>query len=208
MTPEPTAPTSRRALADLFLISVLILFLELACIRWFPSHVLFLTFFPNTVLLACFLGMSVGCLAAGHRRDYLRLTPLLLLLAVLCGYAIEALLTRWGNYDVGHQLEAPQEVFFGTEFHVQDVAQFPIPMIPNFNFGGPIRWDPVYVHWIHLNELDLLPGSSTATATLSKEVGSRDGVVNRMDETYHLVDTRAGWRIDGWNGHYEPGYGP
>jgi SAM-dependent methyltransferase len=128
MTSETTAPTSRRALADLFLISVLILFLELACIRWFPSHVLFLTFFTNTVLLACFLGMSVGCLAAGHRRDYLRLTPLLLLLAVLCGYAIEALLARLGNFlDVGHQ-EAPQEVFFGTEYHVQDVARFPIPI--------------------------------------------------------------------------------
>ena len=39
---------------DLFLISWLVLFLELACIRWFPSHVLFLTFFVNLVLLACF----------------------------------------------------------------------------------------------------------------------------------------------------------
>ena len=57
---------------DLFLVSILILFLELACIRWFPAHVLFLSFFTNTVLLACFLGMSVGCLAtvydAGVRR--------------------------------------------------------------------------------------------------------------------------------------------
>ena len=49
-----------------FLISLLILFLELACIRWFPAHVLYLTFFTNTVLLACFLGMSVGCLAASR----------------------------------------------------------------------------------------------------------------------------------------------
>jgi SAM-dependent methyltransferase len=128
MSPDPTAPPSRRALADLFLISLLLLFLELACIRWFPAHVLFLTFFTNTVLLACFLGMSVGCLAAGHRRDYLRWTPLLLCLALLSGYGIEALLARWGNYlDVGHQ-EAPQEVFFGTEYHVQDVARFPIPI--------------------------------------------------------------------------------
>ena len=38
---------------DLFLVSFLVLFLELACIRWFPAHVLFLTFFTNTVLLAC-----------------------------------------------------------------------------------------------------------------------------------------------------------
>ena len=54
---------------DLFLISFLTLFLELACIRWFPSHVLFLTFFTNTVLLACFLGMSVGCLAANSQAQ-------------------------------------------------------------------------------------------------------------------------------------------
>ena len=56
------APGARR---DLFAISLLTLFLELACIRWFPSHVLFLTFFTNTVLLASMLGISVGCLAAG-----------------------------------------------------------------------------------------------------------------------------------------------
>ena len=42
-------------------------FLELACIRWFGSAVLFLTFFTNLVLFACFLGMSVGLLAASRR---------------------------------------------------------------------------------------------------------------------------------------------
>src|SRR6202162_946131 len=76
------APASGLARVDLFLISWLILFLELACIRWFPSHVLFLTFFTNTVLLACFLGMSLGCLAASHPRNYLRWTPSLLLLSL------------------------------------------------------------------------------------------------------------------------------
>src|SRR6476646_1082960 len=49
---------------DLFVVSIIVLFLELTCIRWFPSHVMFLTFFTNIVLLACFVGMSVGCLAA------------------------------------------------------------------------------------------------------------------------------------------------
>ena len=55
--------------ADLFVASVLVLFLELACIRWFPAHVLFLTFFTNVMLLASFLGISVGCLAAGMSAD-------------------------------------------------------------------------------------------------------------------------------------------
>ena len=43
---------------DLFIASVLVLFLELACIRWFPAHVLFLTFFTNVILLAAFLGIA------------------------------------------------------------------------------------------------------------------------------------------------------
>ena len=61
---------------DLFLISFLTLFLELTCIRWFPSHVLFLTFFTNTVLLASILGISVGCLAANRKSNLLMWTPL------------------------------------------------------------------------------------------------------------------------------------
>ena len=54
---------------ELFLVSFLILFLELAAIRWFGSTVVFLSFFTNIVLLACFLGMSVGLITAGGRRD-------------------------------------------------------------------------------------------------------------------------------------------
>jgi hypothetical protein len=46
---------TRRA-ADLFLVSFLILFLELACIRWFGSMVVYLTFFTNIALLAHFSG--------------------------------------------------------------------------------------------------------------------------------------------------------
>src|SRR5436190_17510183 len=91
--PEPvrTAPpaVSLRARWDLFLISLLILFLELACIRWFPAHVLYLTFFTNVVLLASFLGMSVGCLAAGRKRNYLMWTPLALVTALAVAHSVE-----------------------------------------------------------------------------------------------------------------------
>ena len=61
-SPDGTVSAAMRSRTDVFLISLLLLFLELACIRWFPSHVLYLTFFTNTVLLAAFLGMSLGCL--------------------------------------------------------------------------------------------------------------------------------------------------
>src|SRR5436189_6039954 len=83
------AASRSRAGTELFLVSLLILFLELACIRWFPAHVLFLTFFTNTVLLACFLGMSVGCLAAGRQRNYLAWTPALLALALAAAHGVE-----------------------------------------------------------------------------------------------------------------------
>src|SRR5262245_17004561 len=71
---------------DLFLISFGILFLELACIRWFASTVIFLTFFTNLVLLACFLGMSVGCLAASRKQDLIKtVLPLSVMAVVLAG---------------------------------------------------------------------------------------------------------------------------
>src|SRR5208283_3076098 len=109
------APSPRRATWELFLISVLILFLELACIRWFPAHVLFLTFFTNTVLLACCLGISVGCLVADRPRNYLKTTPILLLLALISAQVVEKLMTSSSAtaVDVGNQA-SPQMVFFGT----------------------------------------------------------------------------------------------
>ena len=112
----------------LFLISLIILFLELATIRWFPAHVLFLTFFTNTMLLACFLGMSIGCLAANHRRRYLVWTPILLAIAMAAAHAIEASSGSFAKFvDVGHQ-SSPQLVFFGTEYHTADLSRYAIPI--------------------------------------------------------------------------------
>jgi SAM-dependent methyltransferase len=113
---------------ELILISLLILFLELACIRWFPAHVLYLTFFTNVVLLAAFLGMSVGCLAASHRRNYLTLTPLLLVVALAAAHAVEISSTSFAELvDVGNQA-SPQQVYFGTEYHSQDLSRYAIPV--------------------------------------------------------------------------------
>jgi hypothetical protein len=114
---------------DLFLISALFLFLELTFIRWFPAEVLFLTFFTNTVLLASFLGLSLGCLAAGHKRNYLPLTPVLLVAGIAAGAAMESLrLALQDILDVGKNASAPQMVYFGTEVRVSDVASFVIPI--------------------------------------------------------------------------------
>jgi SAM-dependent methyltransferase len=113
---------------ELVLISLLILFLELAAIRWFPAHVLYLTFFTNVVLLASFLGMSVGCLAAGHQRTYLTWTPLLLVVALAAAHAVEISSRSFARFvDVGNQA-SPQQVFFGTEYHSQDLSRYAIPV--------------------------------------------------------------------------------
>jgi len=118
-----------RRSADLFVISFLILFLELVCIRWFASTVVFLTFFTNIVLLATFVGMSVGCLAATDRRDLVRMIVPLLLLAVVLAIGVLAVYNRFGQVmiDVGSQ-GSPQQIYFGTEYRAQDVSRFVVPI--------------------------------------------------------------------------------
>jgi SAM-dependent methyltransferase len=113
---------------DLFLISFLTLFLELTCIRWFPSHVLFLTFFTNTVLLASILGIAVGCLAANRKSNLLLWTPLVLMVALGSAHLVEWLRqTNSGVIDVGNQA-SPQMVFFGVEYQARDLSSFVVPI--------------------------------------------------------------------------------
>src|SRR5262245_427932 len=120
--------SSRRERFDLFLISLLVLFLELACIRWFPSHVLFLTFFTNTVLLASILGISVGCLAANRKSNLLLWTPVILAIALGSAHLVEwQRQTASSIIDVGKQA-SPQMVFFGVEYQTRDVSSFVIPI--------------------------------------------------------------------------------
>src|SRR6266487_244299 len=127
-TPNQNSSGSSRNGFELFLISLIILFLELAAIRWFPAHVLYLTFFTNVVLLASFLGMSVGCLAASHRRNYLAWTPLLLVVALAAAHAVEISSGSFVKFvDVGNQAN-PQLIFFGTEYHTGDLSRYAIPV--------------------------------------------------------------------------------
>src|SRR5580704_14450748 len=91
---------------ELFLVSWLVLFLELACIRWFPSHVLFLTFFTNTVLLASFVGMSIGCLVARRPNRLILQTPYVLSLAIAAGLLTDQFSeSLMGLFDVGNQAD-------------------------------------------------------------------------------------------------------
>src|SRR4051794_36082683 len=122
-------PLSRRAYLDLFLISFLILFFELTCIRWFGSTVIFLTFFTNLVLMACFLGMTVGCLAASRKADLVNAVIPLSLLAVALSLGVLWAYARYDRVmvDVGSQ-DSPQQVFFGTEVRHKDPTSFVVPI--------------------------------------------------------------------------------
>jgi spermidine synthase len=174
--PEQASVLPTRAGVDLFLISLLILFLELACIRWFPAHVLFLTFFTNVVLLASFLGMSVGCLAASSSRRYLHGTPIFLAVGVLAAQLIERGRDALQNVvDVAHQKSA-EVVFFGAEPMRGDVASFVIPIEfvagfffilialtfvgPGQELGRALNRMPNRVHAYTLNILGSLIGIS------------------------------------------------
>src|ERR1700722_4931798 len=117
-----------RQTIDLFLISWLVLFLELACIRWFPSHVLFLTFFTNTVLLACFVGMSVGCLVARRPGRLILQTPYMLAFAIAAGLLTDQFSEHlMALFDVGNQAN-PDVVFFGAEEGISRERPFTIPI--------------------------------------------------------------------------------
>jgi len=120
-----TGSTNRRSYVDLFLISFLILFFELACIRWFGSMVVHLTFFTNIVLLATFLGMSIGCLSASRGRDWAEKVLPLFFVAVVVACGVLWIFTHTGRLmvDVGGQ-GSPQQVYFGTEYQARDPSTF------------------------------------------------------------------------------------
>jgi SAM-dependent methyltransferase len=120
---------TRHQAINLFVVGFLVLFLELACIRWFSAYVIFLQYFTNVVLIASFLGMSCGCLAAGQKRDWLGHMPLLALAAVVTALAMFVIYWNWSglSIDVGAQA-SPQLVFFGAEYRNPDVAKFVVPI--------------------------------------------------------------------------------
>jgi SAM-dependent methyltransferase len=121
--------SANRAGIDLFVASFLVLFFELTCIRWFGATVIFLTFFTNLVLMASFLGVSVGCLAASRRWNLIRGFSLVAALAVALAYGALWGYARFNQVvvDVGSQ-QSPQLIYFGTDARVRDISTFVVPI--------------------------------------------------------------------------------
>jgi SAM-dependent methyltransferase len=63
--------------ARTLLASFLVLFLEIALIRWMPAYIRLLSYFSNFILLASFLGIGLGCLLAPVRARLFTWFPLL-----------------------------------------------------------------------------------------------------------------------------------
>ncbi|HEU4351785.1 MAG TPA: hypothetical protein VFR66_07890 [Burkholderiales bacterium] len=116
---------------ELFLVSFLILFFELAAIRWFAATVVFLSFFTNVILLACFLGMSVGLLTAGRPRNYIRAVLPLAALSMALALAVYIAYSAWDHQvtvTLGDQQTSPRVVYFGAEYRPADPTRWMIPM--------------------------------------------------------------------------------
>jgi spermidine synthase len=123
-----TPVATRSASVDLFLAGFVILFLELACIRFFGVYVIFLQFFSNVILLASFLGMSLGCLAAGRRRDWLVFFPWLSLCSVGGAVGLFYIYESWSVAVTVGGDRSPEVVYFGTDVRRPDLAKFVIPV--------------------------------------------------------------------------------
>ena len=81
----------------LVLLSFLMLFVELALIRWTGSNVVYLAYFSNFVLLGGFLGIGVGFLRARAAPDLFRLAPVSLALFVAFALLFAVTVARSGS---------------------------------------------------------------------------------------------------------------
>jgi spermidine synthase len=93
-----------------FLASFLVLFVEVALIRWMPAYIRLLAYFSNFILLAAFLGIGVGALLASVRARLFNWFPLILfaLVAVVYFFRLEVAIQTSG--DIFFSSGTPQRV--------------------------------------------------------------------------------------------------
>src|SRR5580765_1157023 len=93
-TPErPDYAVVRR----LVLGSALMLFLELALIRWLGSNIVHLSYFSNFVLLGSFLGIGLGFLISRRRWSVLPAAPVILAVLVIGTFLEPVTIDRAGD---------------------------------------------------------------------------------------------------------------
>jgi SAM-dependent methyltransferase len=94
VTPGAYSPGAR-----IFLASFLVLFLEIALIRWMPAYIRLLAYFSNFILLASFLGIGLGCLLASSRKQLFIFFPLIqaLVIAMVYFFRLEVAVSSTGS---------------------------------------------------------------------------------------------------------------
>ena len=109
MTAEPTrlialeepegadSTADRQVVLRLVAGSALMLFLELALIRWLGSNIVHLSYFSNFVLLGSFLGIGLGFLIARRRWSVVGWTPVLLAVLVVAVWIFPVTVDRTGS---------------------------------------------------------------------------------------------------------------
>ena len=85
-----TSPSLRRPALELFAASFVVLFQELALIRWLPAEVRVAAYFPNLILIGAFLGLGVGALRA-RGRPLMWLWPVSLLALLAAAWAMSGI---------------------------------------------------------------------------------------------------------------------
>src|SRR6201987_1995943 len=81
--PGPARETLLPPGLQLVMLSFLMLFVELALIRWSGALVIYLSYFSNFVLLGSFLGIGIGFLRARSRVNLFPWSPVVLGLLIL-----------------------------------------------------------------------------------------------------------------------------
>ena len=94
--PEPERPDGA-VVRRLILGSALMLFLELALIRWLGSNVVHLSYFSNFVLLGSFLGIGLGFLISRRSWSVLPAAPVILAVLVTATFLAPVTIDRAGD---------------------------------------------------------------------------------------------------------------
>ena len=76
-----------KSLIELFTISFLFLFLEIALIRWISGYVKIVAYYTNVVLISAFLGAGIGLLI--KNRKYVNYFPLIILILISTGFTYQ-----------------------------------------------------------------------------------------------------------------------
>lgn len=99
---------------QIFLISFLILFIELIYIRWIPANIRYLGFFLNFILLAVFLGIGIGVLSG--RRSNLWIPPFPIVWFILIFYV--------GSNVFVLDIPSPDVLYYGISEYTSDSESF------------------------------------------------------------------------------------